>query len=150
MVNSGSDIYDGCTLEIVVSIQPAAEENVEIRPHSLSIHSYKTPTFCDFCGEMLFGMFKQVQLHLWENCQARLLLFLAQKLQIQLSKTQFGKKEQSWCYNPNAPTTTHPQLFKAAGMMIFTLFQLTIQMKDNSMIFWMTFQPIFKMAFQWL
>lgn len=60
MVNSGSDIYDGCTLEVVVSIQPAAEENVEIRPHSLSIHSYKTPTFCDFCGEMLFGMFKQV------------------------------------------------------------------------------------------
>ena len=60
MVNSTSDLYDGCTLEIVVSIQPATEDNVEIRPHSLSIHSYKTPTFCDFCGEMLFGMFKQV------------------------------------------------------------------------------------------
>ena len=23
------------------------------------VHSYKTPTFCNFCGEMLFGMFKQ-------------------------------------------------------------------------------------------
>merc|ERR1719244_2598533 len=59
MVNSTSDLYDGCTLEVVVSIQPTTEDNVEIRPHSLSIHSYKTPTFCDFCGEMLFGMFKQ-------------------------------------------------------------------------------------------
>ena len=32
---------------------------VQIRPHSLQIHSYKTPTFCDFCGQMLFGLVKQ-------------------------------------------------------------------------------------------
>lgn len=30
-----------------------------IRPHALVVHSYKTPTFCDFCGEMLFGLVRQ-------------------------------------------------------------------------------------------
>jgi len=59
MLNSVSELTEGCILEAVMSTQPLGEEDVEIRPHSLSIHSYKTPTFCDFCGEMLFGMFKQ-------------------------------------------------------------------------------------------
>uniref|UniRef100_A0A0R3RGN9 Phorbol-ester/DAG-type domain-containing protein n=1 Tax=Elaeophora elaphi TaxID=1147741 RepID=A0A0R3RGN9_9BILA len=27
--------------------------------HVLCVHSYKSPTFCDFCGEMLFGLVKQ-------------------------------------------------------------------------------------------
>lgn len=30
-----------------------------VYPHALSVHSYKTPTFCDFCGEMLFGLVRQ-------------------------------------------------------------------------------------------
>ena len=30
-----------------------------VRPHSLAVHSYKAPTFCDFCGEMLFGLVRQ-------------------------------------------------------------------------------------------
>ncbi|XP_075529785.1 serine/threonine-protein kinase D1-like isoform X3 [Dermacentor variabilis] len=34
-------------------------DDVQIRPHSLTVHSYKTPTFCDFCGEMLFGLVRQ-------------------------------------------------------------------------------------------
>ena len=49
-------------MEVILNTQPLGDEDVEIRPHSLSIHSYKTPTFCDFCREMLFGMFKQVKL----------------------------------------------------------------------------------------
>jgi protein kinase D len=60
MLNSVSEVTEGCIVEVVISGQPLGDEDVEIRPHSLSIHSYKTPTFCDFCGEMLFGMFKQV------------------------------------------------------------------------------------------
>ena len=60
MVNSGSDIYDGCIVEVVISSQPLGDtDSIQVRPHSLTIHSYKTPTFCDWCGEMLFGMFKQ-------------------------------------------------------------------------------------------
>lgn len=34
-------------------------EITAVRPHGLSVHSYKTPTFCDFCGEMLFGLVRQ-------------------------------------------------------------------------------------------
>jgi len=59
MVNSVSEVSEGCILEVVLNTSPLGDEDVEIRPHSLSIHSYKTPTFCNFCGEMLFGMFKQ-------------------------------------------------------------------------------------------
>lgn len=29
------------------------------KDHSLSVHSYKAPTFCDFCCEMLFGLVRQ-------------------------------------------------------------------------------------------
>jgi Phorbol esters/diacylglycerol binding domain (C1 domain) len=34
-------------------------EELQIRPHVLHVHSYKSPHFCDFCGEMLFGLVKQ-------------------------------------------------------------------------------------------
>ena len=60
MINSVTEVTEGSIIEVVLNTQPLGDEDVEIRPHSLSIHSYKTPTFCDFCREMLFGMFKQV------------------------------------------------------------------------------------------
>merc|ERR1719348_313496 len=59
MVNSAAEVTEGSILEVVLNTQPLGDDDVDIRPHSLAIHSYKTPTFCDFCGEMLFGMFKQ-------------------------------------------------------------------------------------------
>ena len=62
MINAVTDIQEDTTVEIVINVQPLGDEDVEIRPHALSVHSYKTPTFCNFCGEMLFGMFKQVLL----------------------------------------------------------------------------------------
>ncbi|XP_061172249.1 serine/threonine-protein kinase D3-like isoform X3 [Saccostrea echinata] len=34
-------------------------EDLQIKRHNLSIHSYKSPHFCDFCGEMLWGLVKQ-------------------------------------------------------------------------------------------
>ena len=60
MINAVTDIQEDTVVEVVVSAQSLGEDDVEIRPHALSIHSYKSPTFCHFCGEMLFGMFKQV------------------------------------------------------------------------------------------
>ena len=60
MINSVTEVQEGAIVEVILNTQPLGDEDVEIRPHSLSIHSYKTPTFCDFCREMLFGMFKQV------------------------------------------------------------------------------------------
>jgi protein kinase D len=61
MINAVTDIQEDTLVELVINSQPLSDEDVEIRPHSLAIHSYKTPTFCHFCGEMLFGMFKQVK-----------------------------------------------------------------------------------------
>merc|ERR1711899_571782 len=59
MVNAVTDIQEDTLVEVVISSQQLGEEDIEIRPHSLSVHSYKTPTFCHFCGELLMGLFKQ-------------------------------------------------------------------------------------------
>jgi len=32
---------------------------MKIRPHSLAVQSYRTPTFCHHCGEMLWGLVRQ-------------------------------------------------------------------------------------------
>ncbi|KAL0269904.1 UNVERIFIED_CONTAM: hypothetical protein PYX00_007486 [Menopon gallinae] len=57
-VNSVSNIGDETLIEIVVTGQLLTEE-APIRPHALVVHSYKAPTFCDFCGQMLFGLVRQ-------------------------------------------------------------------------------------------
>ncbi|XP_064489728.1 serine/threonine-protein kinase D3-like isoform X2 [Ornithodoros turicata] len=57
-INAASDVAEGTLVEIVVSANNPTDD-VQIRPHSLTVHSYKTPTFCDFCGEMLFGLVRQ-------------------------------------------------------------------------------------------
>jgi hypothetical protein len=44
---------------ISVMSSSSVPEITIVRPHALSVHSYKTPTFCDFCGEMLFGLVRQ-------------------------------------------------------------------------------------------
>ncbi|XP_040172323.1 serine/threonine-protein kinase D3 [Anopheles arabiensis] len=79
MVTSASDIVDETLVEIVLTanqtlLPPAnsgpalhrnnvpvgGQEDIPlVRPHALNVHSYKAPTFCDFCGEMLFGLVRQ-------------------------------------------------------------------------------------------
>ena len=84
MINSPSDITDETLVEIVLTanrkliswqsisnnlfliknilavIYNSLDNEIPlIRPHALVVHSYKTPTFCDFCGEMLFGLVRQ-------------------------------------------------------------------------------------------
>ncbi|KAJ8937570.1 hypothetical protein NQ318_023100 [Aromia moschata] len=63
LINSASEIADETLIEIVLTgkvspLSPAPDVTV-VGPHALSVHSYKTPTFCDFCGEMLFGLVRQ-------------------------------------------------------------------------------------------
>lgn len=44
------------------SLLPTASatfEDFQIRPHALTVHSYRAPAFCDHCGEMLFGLVRQ-------------------------------------------------------------------------------------------
>lgn len=44
---------------LLIVLSSSAPDITIVRPHALSVHSYKTPTFCDFCGEMLFGLVRQ-------------------------------------------------------------------------------------------
>ncbi|XP_070578611.1 serine/threonine-protein kinase D3-like isoform X2 [Ptychodera flava] len=58
LVTMPSDVTEGCLIEVVLSASVNIEDT-HIRPHTLFVHSYKSPTFCDFCGEMLFGLVRQ-------------------------------------------------------------------------------------------
>ena len=44
---------------LIPSTANIPQDGVQIRPHQLNVHSYKSPAFCDFCGEMLFGLVRQ-------------------------------------------------------------------------------------------
>ncbi len=48
---------------VIATLPPSVPEitgdDVPLRPHALVVHSYKVPTFCDFCAEMLFGLVRQ-------------------------------------------------------------------------------------------
>ncbi|KAK4884345.1 hypothetical protein RN001_000616 [Aquatica leii] len=61
VINSAADIVDETIVEIILSgkYNSSVPDITIVRPHALSVHSYKTPTFCDFCGEMLFGLVRQ-------------------------------------------------------------------------------------------
>ncbi|GAB1609612.1 serine/threonine-protein kinase D3-like [Argonauta hians] len=58
LITSASVIKENCLVEVVLSAQ-ASMEDLQIQPHQLTVHSYRSPHFCDFCGEMLFGLVKQ-------------------------------------------------------------------------------------------
>jgi hypothetical protein len=58
LITTSSDICEGTLVEIVISPTPQHERLV-VHPHTLYVHSYRSPTFCDFCGELLFGLVKQ-------------------------------------------------------------------------------------------
>lgn len=55
---NGSDSWIVTRMLFSSSAQTTMEE-LQIRPHVLYVHSYKSPHFCDFCGEMLFGLVRQ-------------------------------------------------------------------------------------------
>lgn len=49
-------VFSFCFSPLLAS---ATVEDRQIRPHALFVHSYKSPTFCDFCGQLLFGLVRQ-------------------------------------------------------------------------------------------
>ncbi|XP_028840800.1 protein kinase D4 isoform X2 [Denticeps clupeoides] len=51
-------VQDGDSVEVVLSASASVAE-VKIRPHSLMVQSYRTPTFCHRCGQMLWGLVRQ-------------------------------------------------------------------------------------------
>lgn len=58
LITSADEIREGDLVEVVLSAL-ATVEDFQIRPHTLYVHSYKAPTFCDYCGEMLWGLVRQ-------------------------------------------------------------------------------------------
>ncbi|XP_047459956.1 serine/threonine-protein kinase D3-like [Mugil cephalus] len=52
------ELQDGDLIEVVISGSATVTE-MRIRPHSLVVQSYRTPTFCHHCGEMLWGLVRQ-------------------------------------------------------------------------------------------
>lgn len=58
LITSADEIHEGDLVEVVLSAL-ATVEDFQIRPHALYVHSYKAPTFCDYCGEMLWGLVRQ-------------------------------------------------------------------------------------------
>ncbi|KAM5129181.1 serine/threonine-protein kinase D1 [Mantella aurantiaca] len=58
LVKSEADIQEGDLIEVVLSAS-ATFEDFQIRPHTLYVHSYRSPAFCDHCGEMLWGLVRQ-------------------------------------------------------------------------------------------
>ncbi|XP_047243547.1 serine/threonine-protein kinase D3-like [Girardinichthys multiradiatus] len=57
-LTSAEEILEGDLVEVVLSAL-ATQEDFQIRPHALYVHSYKAPAFCDDCGEMLWGLVRQ-------------------------------------------------------------------------------------------
>ncbi|XP_041635399.1 serine/threonine-protein kinase D1-like [Cheilinus undulatus] len=51
-------LQDGDLIEVVISGSASVTE-IRVRPHSLVVYSYRTPTFCHHCGEMLWGLVRQ-------------------------------------------------------------------------------------------
>ncbi|MCI4377142.1 hypothetical protein PGIGA_G00200310 [Pangasianodon gigas] len=51
-------LHDGDLVEVVLAASASLTE-VKFRPHSLVVQSYRTPTFCYHCGEMLWGLIRQ-------------------------------------------------------------------------------------------
>ena len=67
-----SNIYFRFTLISPPLTANIPQDGVQIRPHQLNVHSYKSPAFCDFCGEMLFGLVRQGL-----KCECKLLRTIA-------------------------------------------------------------------------
>ncbi|XP_072232619.1 protein kinase D4 [Leuresthes tenuis] len=52
------ELHNGDLIEVVIAGSASVTE-MKIRPHSLAVQSYRTPTFCHHCGEMLWGLVRQ-------------------------------------------------------------------------------------------
>ncbi|KAM9335548.1 protein kinase D4 [Symphorus nematophorus] len=52
------ELQYGDLIEVIIAASASVTE-MRVRPHSLVVQSYRTPTFCHHCGEMLWGLVRQ-------------------------------------------------------------------------------------------
>uniref|UniRef100_A0A3Q1HI78 protein kinase C n=1 Tax=Anabas testudineus TaxID=64144 RepID=A0A3Q1HI78_ANATE len=52
------ELRDGDLIEVIIAGSATVTE-MRTRPHTLVVQSYRTPTFCHHCGEMLWGLVRQ-------------------------------------------------------------------------------------------
>ncbi|KAJ9597767.1 hypothetical protein L9F63_011375, partial [Diploptera punctata] len=102
-VNSAAEIMDETIVEIVLSAQIPTEE-VPFRPHALAVHSYKAPTFCDFCGEMLFGLVRQGLK--CEGCSLNFHKRCVVKIPNNCTSSTRGRRPSSTLQVPRSPSDT--------------------------------------------
>ncbi|XP_069036534.1 protein kinase D4 isoform X3 [Lepisosteus oculatus] len=57
-LSGGDALQEGDLIEVVLS-GSASLTALKLCPHALAVHSYRTPTFCHHCGEMLWGLVRQ-------------------------------------------------------------------------------------------
>ncbi|KAF1380747.1 hypothetical protein PFLUV_G00167180 [Perca fluviatilis] len=52
------ELRDGDLIEVIIAGSASVTE-MRTRPHTLVVQTYRTPTFCHHCGEMLWGLVRQ-------------------------------------------------------------------------------------------
>ncbi|XP_057694546.1 serine/threonine-protein kinase D2 isoform X2 [Corythoichthys intestinalis] len=129
LVKTASDIQEGDLVEVVLSAA-ATSEDFQIRPHALNVHSYRAPAFCDYCGEMLFGLVRQglkcdgcgLNYHkrcafsIPNNCRARkrrlstTSVGSSQSLQLSTSESVYSVGTASTCTEDSGLVRSHTQM----------------------------------------
>ncbi|XP_077579474.1 serine/threonine-protein kinase D2 isoform X2 [Stigmatopora nigra] len=129
LVKNVSDIQEGDLVEVVLSAA-ATSEDFQIRPHALNVHSYRAPAFCDYCGEMLFGLVRQglkcdgcgLNYHkrcafsIPNNCRARkrrlstTSVGSSQSLQLSTSESVYSVGTTSTCTEDSGLVRSHTQM----------------------------------------
>ena len=56
--NSSAASADNNPKEIYIAAK-FGDQSAQICQHDLNVHSYHSPAFCDYCGEMLWGIVRQ-------------------------------------------------------------------------------------------
>ncbi|XP_077467360.1 serine/threonine-protein kinase D2 [Stigmatopora argus] len=129
LVKNVADIQEGDLVEVVLSAA-ATSEDFQIRPHALNVHSYRAPAFCDYCGEMLFGLVRQglkcdgcgLNYHkrcafsIPNNCRARkrrlstTSVGSSQSLQLSTSESVYSVGTASTCTEDSGLVRSHTQM----------------------------------------